>query len=191
MKLLNAGCGTHYAAGWVNTDVWQNEETRPDVLLKPGEPYPFEDNTFDAVLMSHVLEHIAWPEVPAFLKDMSRVAKPGAPMLIVCPDAYKAINLWHEGKLPWWIVEAVLEHQHVKPEDLGDNPWWDNAPHHWNAHEKRVEALLKDLKFVDIENVIHEIPKNNSWKDKYIPDLIWHTIGIDDWQLAFRFKNKD
>lgn len=191
MKLLNAGCGTHYADGWVNTDVWQNHETRPDVLLKIGEPYPFEDNTFDAVLMSHVLEHIAWAEVPAFLKDMSRVAKPGAPMLIVCPDAYKAIKMWHEGNLPWWLVEAVLEHQHVKPDDIGDNPWWDNAPHHWNAHEKRVETLLKDLKFVDIENVINDMPKGDSWVDKYIPELTWHTIGKDDWQLAFRFKNKD
>ena len=191
MKLLNAGCGTHYADGWVNTDVWQNHETRPDVLLKIGEPYPFEDNTFDAVLMSHVLEHIAWPEVSAFLKDMSRVAKPGAPMLIVCPDAYKAIKMWHEGNLPWWLVEAVLEHQHVKPDDIGDNPWWDNAPHHWNAHEKRVETLLKDLKFVDIENVINDMPKGDSWVDKYIPELTWHTIGKDDWQLAFRFKNKD
>jgi SAM-dependent methyltransferase len=189
MKLLNAGCGTHYAHGWVNTDVWQNEETRPDVLLKPGEPYPFEDATFDAVLMSHVLEHIAWAEVPAFLRDMSRVAKPGAPMLIVCPDAYKTIKLWHEGKLPWWLVEAVLEHQHMKPEDIGDAPWWDNAPHHWNAHEKRVETLLNDMGFANIENVINEIPRTDSWVDKHIPELVWHTVSIEDWQLAFRFVN--
>ena len=118
MKLLNAGCGTHYAQGWVNTDVWENEETKPDIRVEPGKPYPFEDNTFDAVFMSHVLEHIEWAEVPVFINDMSRVAKPGVPMLIVCPDVFKTIKLWGEKRLPWWLVEAVLEHQHMKQGSL-------------------------------------------------------------------------
>jgi SAM-dependent methyltransferase len=190
MKLLNAGCGTHYAEGWVNTDVWENEETKPDIRVEPGKPYPFEDNTFDAVFMSHVLEHIAWAEVPVFINDMSRVAKPGAPMLIVCPDVFKTIKLWGEKKLPWWLVEAVLEHQHMKPEDLGDNPWWDNAPHHWNAHEKRVEDLVTGMGFPNLENVFSLIPNGGLWKDNHITDLIWPVVGKAEWQLCLRFNNK-
>ena len=47
MNLLNAGCGTHYASGWVNTDTWVTADTKPDVQVKPGEPYPFAENHFD------------------------------------------------------------------------------------------------------------------------------------------------
>ena len=108
MKLLNAGCGTHYAEGCVNTDVWENSETKPDVLVEPNKPYPYEDNTFDAVLLSHVLEHIRWEEVPVLIAEMSRVAKPGAPILIICPDVFKTIHLWNMGMLPWDLVESTL-----------------------------------------------------------------------------------
>lgn len=189
MKLLNAGCGTHYANGWVNTDVWENDETKPDVLVEPGKPYPFEDGTFDAVMLSHVLEHINWHEVPDFIREMSRVAKPGAPILIICPDVLKTIKLWHQGSMPWWLVESTMEHADVAPEDKSVK-WWDGAAHHWNAHEKRVEDLLKNMGFSNIENVFSLIPNGNSWKDNHITDLIWPVVGKAEWQLCLRFNNK-
>lgn len=189
MKLLNAGCGTHYAAGWINTDVWENEDTKPDVRVEPGKPYPFEDDTFDAVFLSHVLEHIYWSDVPGFLKEMSRVAKPGAPMLIICPDVYKTIKLWHSGSQPWWMVQSVMEHAEIMPEHLGDTPWWDGATHHWNAHEERVEQLLNSLSFPNIQNVINIIPNGNMWRDIYVSEILWPVVAKADWQLAFRFNN--
>ena len=190
MQLLNSGCGTHYAEGWVNTDIWENEDTKPDVKVTPGQPYPFGDNYFDAVFMSHVLEHIYWEEVPTFITEMSRVAKPGAPMLIICPDVYKTINLWNQGTMPWWLVESVLEHAEVAPENSQDVEWWDGATHHWNAHEKRVEDLLKGMGFPDIENVFNLIPNGNSWKDNHITDIVWPVVGKAEWQLCLRFNNK-
>jgi len=191
MNLLNAGCGTHYAKGWVNTDIWENETTKPDVRVGPGEPYPFENDTFDAVLMSHVLEHIDWHEVPKFLKEMSRIAKPDAPMLIVCPDVYKTIKLWHQGELPWTLVESVMEHAEIAPEHLKNNEWWDGATHHWNAHEKRVEDLLNNLQFPGIENVFNLIPDGDLWADNHIANLVWPVVGKASWQLCFRFLNKN
>lgn len=40
---------------------------------------PYADNTFDAVIFAHVLEHMADPV--ATLREMVRVLKPGAPLL--------------------------------------------------------------------------------------------------------------
>lgn len=189
MNLLNAGCGTHYAHGWVNTDIWENEDTKPDVRVEPGKPYPFEDNFFDAVMLSHVLEHINWHEVPDFLLEMSRVAKPGAPILIICPDVYKTIKLWNRGMLPWWLVESVMEHAEVAPDDKTVE-WWDGATHHWNAHEKRVIELLKKMNFPDIENVFNRIPNGNGWVDHKVENLIWPVVSKAEWQLCVRFTNK-
>ena len=85
-EYLNVGCGTHYATGWVNTDVWEDHGTKPDVLVEAGKPYPFEDNSFDAIFLGHVLEHMDWSDVGGFLEDMNRIAKPDAPVLAVGQD---------------------------------------------------------------------------------------------------------
>lgn len=188
MKFLNAGCGTHYAKGWVNTDVWENEETRPDVLVTPKQPYPFEDNSFDAVFLGHVLEHIDWPSVPEFLRDISRIAKPDAPILVVGPDVYRTVQLWRDGRQPWWLVEAVMEHQDVKPD--GTTVWWDGAHHHWNCHEQRVFSLLETLNFRMVEKLSEQIPSGGSWTDKYDRSIEWPIVGKADWQFAVRCVNR-
>ena len=190
MNLLNAGCGTHYANGWVNTDVWESDTTKPDIRVKPKKPYPFDDSSFDAVFMGHVIEHIDWSDVPRFLNDMSRVAKPGAPMLIVAPDVYRTIQRWSEGKEPWWLVESVLEHQEVAPENLKDHEWWDGATHHWNCHEQRVKDILESMEFPNIRVVSNDVPNGNNWRDPDVPGLIWPTVEKAPWQFAIRFNNK-
>lgn len=190
MKLLNAGCGTHYAQGWVNTDVWVSDTTKPDIKVTPGEPYPFEDNTFDAIFLGHVLEHIDWKDVPPFMEDMSRIAKPNAPMLIVGPDVYKTIKRWAEQQEPWWMIESVLEHQDINHQPEREHEWWDGATHHWNCHEARVIRLLEVMGFPNIENVFDEVPNGNNWPDKYEKGLVWPVVGKYYWQLCVRFLNR-
>jgi predicted SAM-dependent methyltransferase len=191
MKLLNAGCGTHYATGWTNTDVWESDTTKPDVRVIPGDPYPFDDNTFDAIYMGHVLEHIPWKDVPSFLKDMQRIAKPGSPLLVVGPDVYKTINLWKDGTQPWSMVESTLEHQDVNWQPDRTTEWWDGAHHHWNCHEKRIENLLEDAGFKNVVNVFNLIPDDPSGKSWYDPDtnIEWPVVGKYYWQLAYRCYN--
>ena len=192
MNLLNAGCGTHYANGWVNTDVWSSDTTKPDVVVAPGEPYPFEENYFDGVFLGHVLEHIPWPEVPAFLDDISRVTKPGAPILVVGPDVYKTIQRWANRQEPWWMVESVLEHQDRNWQPEREGEWWDGAHHHWNCHEARVEKLLNGMGFTNITNVYEDIPNDangKSWFDA-VTDITWPVVGKYYWQLAFRCFNR-
>lgn len=189
MMLLNAGCGTHYASGWVNTDVWENDDTRPDVRVQPGQLYPFDDNTFDAVFLGHVIEHIDWSLLPAFLSDMARIAKPEAPILIVGPDVYRTIDRWRDGLEPWWMVQSVLEHQDVKVEDRPADEVWDGATHHWNCHEERVLTLVTSLGFPDVQVVSDTIPTGNDWPDPVHPDVVWPIVAKAPWQCAVRFTN--
>jgi SAM-dependent methyltransferase len=191
MMLLNAGCGTHYAQGWVNTDVWVSETTKPDVKVTPGEPYPFEDNTFNAAFLGHVLEHMPWSDVSKFLKDISRIVKPGAPILIVGPDVFKTIQRWKDGQEPWYMVESVMEHLDMNYQPERTNEWWDGAHHHWNCHEKRIENLLQTLGFLHITNVFDIIPNDpmgTSWFDN-VTNITWPVVGKYHWQLAFRITN--
>jgi len=96
---LNLGCNIHQPEGWINADI--REELNPDVLLPMSEeplwegalsskttnnPLPWENDTFDQVLLSHVLEHIWLEEVPPFLHEIRRITKTGGQLLIICPD---------------------------------------------------------------------------------------------------------
>lgn len=191
MTLLNVGCGTHYAQGWVNTDVWEDETTKPDVRVVAGQPYPFEENTFDAAYLGHVLEHMSWESVPFFLEDISRVVKPGAPMLFVGPDVFKTIIRWSKKEEPWTMVLSTLEHLDMNYQPGREHLWWDGAHHYWNCHEQRVVTLLEKTGFVDIQNVFDLIPNDpngTSWQDQ--SGFVWPVVGKYHWQFALKCSNK-
>lgn len=189
MKLLNAGCGTHYAKGWVNVDVWENEDTRPDVKVKPGQPYPFNDDTFDAIFLGHVLEHIPWKEVSSFIYDMKRIAKNGAPFLICGPDVFRTIDRYAAGQEPRNILLAVLEHQDMNPQSDHEHEWWDGAHHHWNCHHERVEQLLKSCDFKEISDVFDVIPQSPSMRGWTNNGIDWPIIGHWKWHFAILANN--
>lgn len=190
-NFLNAGCGTHYAKGWVNTDTWITEDTKPDVKVEPGKPYPFEDDYFDAVFLGHVLEHIPWKEVPDFLYDMRRIAKPGAPFLICGPDVRKTIKRWALGQEPWEMVLSVMEHLDVEDTHVPGLEWWDGAHHHWNCHHDRVWKLLESCGFSNMTDAFDIIPKNpigKNWKDDN--GINWPVVGHWHWHFAILCTNQ-
>ncbi len=72
-------------------------ETR--LHLRDMKDLPFEDDTFDAVISAHVLEHLEDPFTR--LSEMIRVLKPGAPLVVVAtrpgvPDALLRPTWSHE-----------------------------------------------------------------------------------------------
>lgn len=86
MKYLNLGCGIYYSTQeeWTNLDFVSsgNKVLRHNLL----NGIPFEDNTFDAVYHSHVLEHFTKEDGEAFTAECFRVLKPGGVLRIVLPD---------------------------------------------------------------------------------------------------------
>lgn len=190
MNLLNAGCGTHIADGWVNTDVWSDGTTRPDVVVEYGKPYPFPDDHFDATYLGHVIEHIPWNEVPGFILDMCRITKPGAPILIVGPDVIKTLNLWKANIEPWHMVLSTMEHQSVHYHPGSDDEVWYGAAHHWNCHNERVMTLLNSLN-LPFEDVYTKIPNNpgaKTWFDSESA-ITWPVVGKHHWQFALKITN--
>lgn len=87
---LNVGCGRNILEGWVNLD--KDGPVAFDLEECGNKLMPFEDDSVDEFLLSHVLEHIH-NSLP-MMQELYRVAKPGAKMMIRGPygssdDAYE------------------------------------------------------------------------------------------------------
>jgi SAM-dependent methyltransferase len=117
--LLDVGCGAgRYLDlmrrfGWdrvVGVDI---SETAADNARQLGlEAYAgelssvcFPERTFDAVSLSHTLEHVADPE--ALLREIRRIAKPGARVAIVVPNAR---SLCARLFRPYWVGWEAPRH---------------------------------------------------------------------------------
>ena len=173
---LNVGCGTHLAPEpWWNIDGHRDAEVRPDQLIDPEAPLPFDDKSCDRVFLSHVLEHVPWEVVPTFLNDVRRIAR--AEVMIVGPDTYRVIEAYKKGTEPWSIVASVLEHKN-HPDDMAH---WPGAPHHWNCHEARVAEVLTRSGF-------HAMPVLDT--EAMCRD--WPVVGWNPrWQFALVARNTE
>jgi uncharacterized protein YbaR (Trm112 family) len=73
MNILDLGCGTAKVSGAVGLDVIPLPGV--DVLVDLKErPYPFPANTFDAVYLNDVIEHI--PDTIATMEEIHRLLRP-------------------------------------------------------------------------------------------------------------------
>jgi predicted SAM-dependent methyltransferase len=92
MNCLNLGCGGHFHPDWVNVDFTQ---TGPGVIAHNlVEGIPFEDNTFDVVYHSHLLEHFPKIKGEEFMKECYRVLRPGGILRVAVPDLEQICRLY-------------------------------------------------------------------------------------------------
>lgn len=94
MKLLNIGCGKRYRDGWVNIDL--NPASKDVIAWDVSKGLPFENEYFDVVYHSHLLEHFSMEEAPLFLKECHRVLKHGGIIRVVTPNLEKICRLYLE-----------------------------------------------------------------------------------------------
>lgn len=77
-----------------------------------GNQLPFEDNSVDGVLSSHVIEHFYNPL--SALNEWYRILKPGGYMFIICPHVDRTFD---RGRDITTIDEIIERQTHTHPED--------------------------------------------------------------------------
>lgn len=80
-----------YRDGWVNADI--NPNVKTDVLLTDCIATPFEDNTFELILLDNVLEHIPKTDIFAFMDEMWRITSPSGILKVYVPH-YTSVFAW-------------------------------------------------------------------------------------------------
>jgi len=89
---LHLGSGPQRLPGWINTDAHPAELC---LDLRWGLPFP--DGSADYVFMSHMLEHLYYPEeAMAVLREVRRVLSPGGCFRVVVPDIERCLRAYAE-----------------------------------------------------------------------------------------------
>jgi len=117
-NFLNLGCGQRFCAdtNWTNVDFHSAHGRVIAHDLK--RPFPFADDTFDAVYHSHVLEHFQVNDGRRFIGECRRVLKPGGVLRVAVPDGAQICRLYLEalakleagerawqGRYDWMVLE--------------------------------------------------------------------------------------
>ncbi len=93
-RWLEIGPGYHgeRIPGFETLDVVERENV--DHVGDASEVLPFDDDVFDLIYASHILEHIPWQYTEQALKEWVRVLKPGGWLEIWVPDILKTCKAY-------------------------------------------------------------------------------------------------
>lgn len=161
---LNLGCGNDLKEGYVNLDIVDyggNKIHDMNVV-----PYPFDDDTFDEIFCSHILEHVE--NFNRVITELHRIAKPDAAIIVYAPFF---LNTKYFGdpdhKIPF-SIRTFDNYEYVGDRKLKFYEKW-KANHRTNYEtgalfevvEKRFHTsnfgILKWLDFfVNLEPVLYE-----------------------------------
>jgi ubiquinone/menaquinone biosynthesis C-methylase UbiE len=126
----------------VGIDPWRDQMTYSrrmsgyfDLVQGLGNPLPFEDDSFGSILSNSTLEHTQDPW--AIIKEMYRVAKPGATVVITVPSQHfpeyllgssllRGLGLSGPEKAYQVFLNKISRHLHVLPRDLW-RKWFEDA----------------------------------------------------------------
>lgn len=167
MKYLNIGCGSYYSSEstWTNLDfVSRDKHVIAHNLLKG---IPFNDNSFDFVYHSHVLEHFSKLDGEWLIQECFRVLKPDGILRIAVPDLETIVRNYI-----LWIDKGI--------ENPGDEII--RANYNWMLIEMYDQTVRNSsggemAKYIFQERIINE-------------DFIYERIGEEGKELRSQYFKK-
>ena len=131
----------------------------PDLILNHASIYelPYPDNTFDAAILSEVLEHLD-DDVSA-LKEIYRVLKPGGVVVITVPNANYPF-LWDPVN---WTLEALFN-THINRGIFAGI---------WANHVRLYEAASLQASVVSADFIVEEERSFTHYSFPFIHNLVY------------------
>ena len=115
-RIIDLGCGPNKHPGAVGFDHYRYAGV--DVVGDlDTTPWPFPDDGFDRIIASHVIEHVAAPDL--FLAEIHRIARPGAQLEVTTPH-FSSFNSWNDPTHRWhygaYWYEPLLADGYLAPQ---------------------------------------------------------------------------
>jgi len=144
-KMLDLGCGPNKTPGSVGIDHFPF----PGVDLVHDLdrfPYPFEDASWDAVILNHVIEHL--DDIPGAIREIRRILKTGGDLWVATPhfsDCSSYSDPTHRFHLG---LESLLP--------------FCRPPNHWFDMEHAYVAIIGRWRDIGYEYLINRRPEKNA-----------------------------
>jgi SAM-dependent methyltransferase len=108
-------------------------------------PLPYPDGAFEAVLGSHVLEHLTPAEAERLLRELHRVLRPGGVLRIAVPDLDAVIAAYDPAD-PDGFLDGLLQ---------GRERSTSRHRHWWQYNERSLRELLERTGYAEVERHGH------------------------------------
>lgn len=140
---LHVGCGKSPRAGFVNIDITPLPGV--DVVCDLEQKLPFEDNTFEEIYCSHVLEHIK--NALGLMEELHRISKVGATAIFRVPYGSSDIA-WEDPThvRPYFLNSFDYFGQWIyRKADYGYKGDWVTKERHLRLDPDYKDVALKEL----------------------------------------------
>jgi 2-polyprenyl-3-methyl-5-hydroxy-6-metoxy-1,4-benzoquinol methylase len=183
-KLLEIGCGNgnmlrfFHEMGWDVEGVDFDPEAvktarKKDIEVYPGtiEEQNYSDNTFDIIVMNHLIEHIKNPI--SFLQECHRILRPGGQLVVITPNSH---SFGHKKfKSAWRGLEPPRHLNIFSPYSM------------YNLLQRTGFKEIKLKTEVRIANYIFSVSKMLEQNTTDIDQSTNHLIIKKIWARMFRF----
>jgi len=96
LKCLEIGPSKKRRPGWDTLDAQRG----CTIQARWGHaPLPIDENSYDLVFASHVLEHIPWFQTAAAVAEVHRILRPNGAFEVWVPDFEKIVRAYFEGSI--------------------------------------------------------------------------------------------
>lgn len=177
-KRLNIGSSSCHLTGWINLEYdkkyWDNcsfsgetisskaTKNKPDAFGDATKLSIYEDNKFDEIRASHILEHIPQNKTIKTIKEWFRILKPSGIIRIIVPDLSFIVDKWanKNHNEEWWKVQLTdlglyCDSEKQKPFELIDDAFvhliFLNGHHLTAFTPELLEHYMKLSGFVNIK----------------------------------------
>jgi SAM-dependent methyltransferase len=145
-RLLDIGCGDgDYAkrmhdlgfdvlAADMNKDKFKYNGLIPYQVCNVTESLPFENNSFDYIILAEVIEHIRNPF--SVIKELVRILRPGGILMISTPNILSLKSRFR------YLIEGSWEYFREPPLEHAKKALWELHVIPWRYHE--LEYLLSE-----------------------------------------------
>ncbi len=96
MDALNLGCGNAKITSAINVDV--NPSTKCELTFDIKQKFPLKDESFDRVYLFHTIEHIERAKRLDVMREIRRVMRQDAELIISYPEFSKIVQYWIDNK---------------------------------------------------------------------------------------------
>lgn len=151
-----------------------------------NESLPFEDETFDAIVASHVIEHVN--DQLSLMKEIFRTLKIGGIVYVECPSDRS----------------LLMPSMPFKYEEFRSLNYYDDPTHFGRPHSPQSLYRLFRMYDGEVLKCDYIVRKSYRWKFPYLiskawlkrdgammENVMWHTFGFAVYGIARKTENKE